>query len=99
MSPITEFIRHINPKEQGNLQQEITITARFPILAQQALPCDNAVMSPETFDCELLHGIKLTIENPSKATLAGVADFLAQAMAYFKEQRDVRKTAEYSDGP
>ena len=56
-------------------------------------------MSPETFDCELLHGIKLTIEKPSKATLAGVADFLAQAMAYFKEHRDVRKTVEYSDGP
>jgi hypothetical protein len=56
-------------------------------------------MSPETFDCELLHGIKLTIENPSKATLPGVADFLAQAMAHFKKHRDGRKTAEYSDGP
>ena len=51
------------------------------------------------FDCELKHGIKLTIENPSTATLRGVADFLAQAMAHFKDHRDVRKTAEYSGGP
>ena len=56
-------------------------------------------MPTETFDCELLHGIKLTIENPSKATLPGVTDFLAQAMAHFKEHRDVRKTADYADGP
>jgi hypothetical protein len=56
-------------------------------------------MPPETFDCELLHGVKLTIENPSKAALRSVADFLAQAMAHFKEHRDVQKTAEYSDGP
>jgi len=56
-------------------------------------------MPPETFDCELKHGIKLTIESPSKATLRDVAQFLAQAMAYFKEHRDVRKTENYSDGP
>jgi hypothetical protein len=56
-------------------------------------------MPPETFDCELQHGVKPTMENPSKATLPGVADFRAQAMAHFKEHRDLRKTAEYSNGP
>jgi len=56
-------------------------------------------MPLETFDCELKHGIKLTVETPSKATLRDVAQFLAQAMAHFKEHRDVRKTGAYSDGP
>jgi hypothetical protein len=56
-------------------------------------------MQLETFDCELKHGIKLTIEGPAKATLRDVAQFLAQAMAQFKEHRDVCKTGDYADGP
>ena len=53
-------------------------------------------MSPERFDCELQHGITLTIESPSKAGLRDVAAFLAHAMTQFKEHR---KTGNYSDGP
>lgn len=66
--------------------------------ATRPVACDNAAMPTETFACELKHGIMLTIESPSSATLRGVANFLAQAMAHFKEHRDVRKTQAYTHG-
>lgn len=46
---------------------------------------------------ELRHGIRLTVLN--RATVTGIADFLAKAMNHFKHQRDVLKTDLYKDGP
>ena len=66
---------------------------------RRAFSCDNAVMPLKTFDCELKHGVKLSIENPAKVALRDVAYFLARAVAHFKDHRDVRKTGEYADGP
>ena len=46
---------------------------------------------------ELRHGIRLTVLN--RATIPGIADFLAKAMNHFKHHRDVLKTDLYKDGP
>src|SRR4051794_23886087 len=50
--------------------------------------------------CDLKHGVQLGLWNHSvRLGVAGVGDFLAGAVAHFKERRDVLKTGQYTAGP
>jgi hypothetical protein len=52
------------------------------------------------FTCDLRHGLKLTLGQPVEhVPLYGLVNLLADAMTFFKEQRDTRKVATYSSGP
>lgn len=59
----------------------------------------NTAMPKTPFECELKHGIRLSIDNAAKGSLPGVADFLATAIGHFKKERDELKTQLYAGGP
>jgi hypothetical protein len=52
------------------------------------------------FNCDIRHGLKLSLTQPVEPVpIRGLVNLLADAINYFKDQRDVRKVATYAAGP